>query len=111
MTVQERLDVLDAADLIYWPPRGSVPSYKQYLESSPGNAIQDIVWDISPALGNEDMGYATQKPRALLERIIAASSNEDDLVLDPFCGCGTTIAAARELGRAWNRHRCLRLRH
>ena len=101
MTVQERLDVLDAAEVIYWPPRGSVPSYKQYLESSPGNAIQDIVWDISPALGNEDMGYATQKPRALLERIIAASSNEGDLVLDPFCGCATTLEAAHNLDRRW----------
>ena len=101
MNVQERLDVLDEAGLIYWPPRGSVPQPKQYLDVSPGNPIQDIVLDISPALGREGMGYATQKPRALLERIITASSNPGDLVLDPFCGCGTTIAAARELKRAW----------
>ena len=51
--------------------------------------------------GNERLGYPTQKPLALLERIIAASSNPDDVVLDPFCGCGTTVAAAQKLGRRW----------
>ncbi len=50
---------------------------------------------------NERLGYPTQKPVALLERIIQASSNEGDVVLDPFCGCGTTIAAAQKLGRTW----------
>ena len=101
MSVQERLDVLDAADLIYWPPRGNVPSYKQYLASSPGNAVQDIVLDITPVLGRESLGYATQKPRTLLERIVQASSNPGDLVLDPFCGCGTTVHAAEALDRRW----------
>lgn len=52
-------------------------------------------------MGNESLGYPTQKPVALLERIIQASSNPGDLVLDPFCGCGTTIAAAQKLGRRW----------
>ena len=101
MSIQERLDVLDEAGLIYWPQRGTVPRHRQYLSASPGNAIQDIIWDISPALGREDMGYATQKPRALLERIIEASSNEGDVVLDPFCGCATTLEAAHRLGRRW----------
>ena len=82
MTVQEKLDVLDEAGFIHWPERGSVPSFKQYLEASVGNPIQDIIWDIPPALGTEDMGYATQKPRPLLERIIAASSNPGDVVLE-----------------------------
>lgn len=62
------------------------------------------VWDdIRPinAMAQERLGYPTQKPEALLERIIAASSNEGDIVLDPFCGCGTTIAAAQKLGRRW----------
>ena len=101
MTVQERLDVLDDAGLIYWPVRGSTPRFKRYLEVSPGNPIQDMIWDIRPVSGNEDLGYDTQKPRALLERIIAASSNEGDVVLDPFCGCATTIEAAHALNRNW----------
>ncbi len=100
MTVQERLDTLDAAGLIYWPTRGATPSFKRYLES-PGNLIQDMIWDIRPVSGNEDMGYDTQKPRALLERIISASSNPGDVVLDPFCGCATTIEAAQKLDRQW----------
>lgn len=101
MNVQERLDILDAAGLIYWPVRGSVPQPKQYLSVSPGVPLQDVIWDIPPALGNQDMGYATQKPLALLERIIAASSNPGDVVLDPFCGCATTLEAAHKLGRQW----------
>jgi site-specific DNA-methyltransferase (adenine-specific) len=61
------------------------------------------VWDIPALRGNqpEALGYPTQKPEALLERIIKASSNEGDLVLDPFCGCGTTIAVAQRLKRRW----------
>ena len=101
MTVQERLDILDEADLIYWPKRGNVPQPKQYLSVSPGVPLQDVIWDIPPVLGNQAMGYATQKPLALLERIIAASSNEADVVLDPFCGCATTLEAAHKLGRKW----------
>ncbi len=68
---------------------------------SVGVPIQDIVSDINPAYGNERIGYPTQKPVALLERIIKASSNEGDVVFDPFCGCGTTIEAAQRLGRRW----------
>ena len=101
MTVQKRLDVLDQAGLIYWPPQGEVPQRKQYLSMSPGVPIKDIIWDIPPALGHQDMGYATQKPLALLERIIAASSNPGDMVLDPFCGCATTIEAAHKRERQW----------
>ena len=101
LSIQERLDALDAANLIHWPVRGSTPGFKRYLETSPGSLIQDMIWDIRPVSGNEDMGYDTQKPRALLERIIAASSNQGDVVLDPFCGCATTLEAAHMLGRKW----------
>ncbi|MDE0370106.1 MAG: DNA methyltransferase [bacterium] len=103
MTVQERLDVLDEQGLIYWPPKGTKPSYRRYLSVAPGNQIQDVVTDISAigARAAERLGYPTQKPRALLERIIEASSNKGDLVLDPFCGCGTAVDAAQRLGRRW----------
>ena len=101
MSVQERLDALVAAGLIHWPLRGTTPRFKRYLETSPGNQIQDMIWDIGPVSGGEDMGYDTQKPRALLERIISASSSPGDVVLDPFCGCATTLEAAQSLGREW----------
>jgi site-specific DNA-methyltransferase (adenine-specific) len=82
---------------------GNVPRLKQYLDEMPGVPLQDIWDDISPinSQAKERLGYPTQKPLALLERIIAASSNPGDVVLDPFCGCGTTIAAAEKLGRRW----------
>ena len=103
MSVQEKLDRLDELGLIYWPPKGKVPRFKRYLEIQRGNRIQDIISDIAPLSGQarERLGYPTQKPVALLERIIAASSNPGDLVLDPFCGCGTTVHAAEMLGRRW----------
>ncbi|MDD9802726.1 MAG: site-specific DNA-methyltransferase [Deltaproteobacteria bacterium] len=75
--------------------------YKKYIKDAKGVPLQDIWLDIAPARGNESLGYPTQKPLALLERIIQASSNPGELVLDPFCGCGTTIAAAENLGRRW----------
>lgn len=82
--------------------RTGMPVYKRYLDEMPGVPLQDIWTDIKLAAGsNERVGYPTQKPQALLERIITASSNPGDVVLDPFCGCGTTIAAAHTLGREW----------
>lgn len=68
-----------------------------------GVPVQDIILDIGPigAKARERLGYPTQKPEALLERIISSSSNPGDVVLDPFCGCGTTIAVAERLERAW----------
>ena len=101
MSIQDRLDVLDDAGLIYWPINGKIPRHKQYLSVSPGVALQDIILDIPKVSGKEDMGYDTQKPRALLERIISASTDPGDLVFDPFCGCATTMEAANELGREW----------
>jgi len=82
---------------------GNVPSYKRYLDEMPGVELQDIWNDIKSlqSTSKEKLGYPTQKPLELLERIIEASSNPGDVVLDPFCGCGTTIAAAQKLDRGW----------
>jgi hypothetical protein len=80
-----------------------MPEYKRYLDEMRGVPLQDLWTDITPIIAGtaERLGYPTQKPVALLERIIAASSNEGDLVLDPFCGCGTTVHAAEKLNRRW----------
>ncbi len=85
------------------PKRGKVAAYKRYLDEMPGAHVTDIWNDIEHLHGSnaERLGYPTQKPEALLERIIQASSNEGDIVLDPFCGCGTTIAVAERLHRRW----------
>ena len=77
------------------------PRLMQFADEMPGIALQDLWDDIPPALGNEELAYPTQKPLALLERIITASSNGGDVVLDPFCGCGTAIVAAQQLNRSW----------
>ena len=83
--------------------QSGMPNYKRYLDEMPGVSLQDLWGDIKPigSRAAERLGYPTQKPVALLERIVRASSNEGDVVLDPFCGCGTTIAAAQKLGRHW----------
>ena len=80
-----------------------MPRLKQYADEMPGVPVQDVWTDIRPIhnLARERMGYPTQKPEALLERIINASSNEGDVVLDPFCGCGTAVAVAERLKRRW----------
>ena len=80
---------------------GAVPQYKYYLEDSKGRTATDDWNDIPQASGRERIGYPTQKPLALLERIIKASTNEGDMVLDPFCGCATACVAAESLGRKW----------
>lgn len=99
---RENLQKFDEAGLIYYTSSG-VPRLKQFLDEMPGITLQDIWTDIPPinAHAAERLGYPTQKPLALLERILLASSNPGDLVLDPFCGCGTTIAAAQKLSRRW----------
>ncbi|MBV9993882.1 MAG: modification methylase EcaI [Caulobacteraceae bacterium] len=103
--LQMQLDLLLANDYVRIPQKrdGStgVPEFKLYLD--PGQPIQDVVLDIPPlnSQAQERLGYPTQKPVALLERIICASSNEGEVVLDPFCGCGTTVHAAQKLGRKW----------
>ena len=80
---------------------GAVPQYKKYLSDSKGRTVTNCWIDVQQAAGGEALGYPTQKPLALLERIITTSSNPGDLVLDPFCGCGTTIHAAQKLERSW----------
>jgi DNA modification methylase len=82
---------------------GAIPAYKRYLDEMPGVPVQNLWADI-PVVNNrsqEYLPYPTQKPEALLERIIKASSNEGDLVLDPFCGCGTAVVVAQRLKRRW----------
>jgi site-specific DNA-methyltransferase (adenine-specific) len=99
---QEGVDRLMAEDRIVFSAKGQ-PRLKTYLDDLPGVAVHDVWTDIEPinAAAQERLGYPTQKPQALLERIVSASSNEGDIVLDPFCGCGTTIHAAQKLRREW----------
>ena len=102
--VQAALDRLDAIGRILWPSKpGGGPAFKQYLDDMPGTRLQDAWVDIPPisAHAKERLGYPTQKPEALLERIIEASSNEGNTVLDPFCGCGTATVVAQRLRRQW----------
>ncbi len=101
---QNKMDELDAQGRIHWPKKeGGMPRLKIYPEDTPGSPLQDIWTDIRTMhnLSSERLGYPTQKPVALLERIISASSNPGDLVLDPFCGCGTAVVAAQQLERHW----------
>jgi len=102
---QETFDRLQADNRLVPPIKsGAGWSYKQYLTESSGTTQIDDTWiDINAInpVAKERLGYPTQKPEALLARIIAASSNEGDTVLDPFCGCGTAIAVAQRLKRRW----------
>lgn len=101
-TVREKLETLDKDGRIAWSSTGR-PYLKRYLHEqkgvNPGTMWADIP-PISP-LAAEKLGYPTQKPEKLLERIILASSNEGDVVLDPFCGCGTAVSVAQQLKRDW----------
>jgi len=99
-----RLEMLDAAGLVHWPKKsGGMPQGRRLLEDAKGIPLQDVWVDIKPIhnIAAERLGYPTQKPEALLDRIISASSNPGDVVLDPFCGCGTAIAAAQKALRHW----------
>lgn len=99
-TEQKMLE-LDTSGYIY--KKSKVPRLKRYLDELTGQAVPDIWDDIAPinSQAKERLGYPTQKPKALLERIIKASSNEGDVVLDAFGGCGTTVDAAESLRRNW----------
>ena len=104
LSARERLEVLDSQGLIYWPKKkDGMPAFKRYLGANSGSPVQDVILDIKPlsAAAMENVNYPTQKPLALLKRIIAASSNPDDVVLDPFCGCATACIAAEQLDRQW----------
>ena len=99
---KERMLEEDAKGRIIVPKEGKgIPRYKRYLDEQEGIPVDDFWDDIGFVAGGESLGYPTQKPKALLERIIKASSNEGDVVLDAFCGCGTTIDAAEGLHRKW----------
>jgi DNA modification methylase len=100
----ERFDKLDKAGLIHWPKKeGGMPQGKRLLEDAKGIPLQDIWTDIKVihSLAIDRLGFPTQKPLPLLERIIRSSSNEGDVVFDPFCGCGTTVYAAEQTNRTW----------
>ncbi|WP_370235094.1 DNA methyltransferase [Brevundimonas sp.] len=107
---RETMARLEAEDRIWYPTYrdGSLdtskrPQLKRYIDEMAGGVMGTIWTDVPPinSQAQERLGYPTQKPLALLERILAASSNEGDLVLDPFCGCGTTVHAAEKMGRKW----------
>jgi len=102
VTTKDKLEQLDREGKIHYPKKG-MPRLKRYEREVKGTVLQDIWADIGQMhnLSAERLGYPTQKPEALLERIIKASSNEGDVVLDPFCGCGTAIAVAEKLHRRW----------
>jgi DNA modification methylase len=100
---QAKMKELIDAGLVVQTKPGSVPRRKYYLDEGKGVELQAL-WSDIDALNSqaiERLGYPTQKPLALLERIINASTDQDDVVLDPFCGCGTSIDAAQKLGRRW----------
>ncbi len=100
---RERMqELIDSGRVVQSRP-GGVPSYKRYLDEMPGAPLQDFWDDIKPigSRAKERLGYPTQKPEALLDRIIRTSSNEGDVILDPFCGCGTAVAVAERLNRRW----------
>jgi site-specific DNA-methyltransferase (adenine-specific) len=100
---RDRMEEAYERGLVIQPSPGAVPRLKRYLDEQKGKPFGDVWPDIRPlnSQAAERLGYPTQKPEALLERIILLSSNEGDLVLDPFCGCGTTIAVAQRLDRRW----------
>jgi site-specific DNA-methyltransferase (adenine-specific) len=100
---KEKMLKLSAEGRVIQPRPGAVPRYKRFLDEMKGVAITDIWTDIPPinSQAQERLGYPTQKPEALLERLIKTSSNEGDLILDPFCGCGTTIQVSQRLNRRW----------
>lgn len=105
LTTQEKLELLNEHNYIYWPKgkggEAGFPRFKRYLGK--GVVIQDIISDIPPVNSQaaERLTYPTQKPMALLERVIQASSNPDSIVLDCFVGSGTTAASAEKLNRRW----------
>jgi site-specific DNA-methyltransferase (adenine-specific) len=101
---KETMAKLDADGRIWYPDdKSKRPRLKRFLDKMPGRLLGNVWTDIPPinSQAAERLGYPTQKPIALLERILLASSNPGDVVLDPFCGCGTTVAAAQKLGRRW----------
>jgi len=100
---KERMEKAIADGIVIQTKPGTVPQMKRYLDEMKGKPLGDVWTDIFPlnSQAAERLGYPTQKPLSLLERIISIASNPGDVVLDPFCGCGTTVDAAERLGRKW----------
>lgn len=100
---EAKMKALIAEGRVAVPPKGKMPAYKRYLDESKGLPVGTVWDDISPinSQAKESLGYPTQKPLPLLDRIIKSSSNSNDVVLDAFCGCGTALEAAEHLGRQW----------
>lgn len=104
LTMREKLDVLDEAGYIAWPDKlDGFPRYKKYLHRAKGRAIGDLWTDINVinSQAGERTGFQTQKPEALLQRVIEMGSNPGEIVLDCFAGSGTTAAVAHKMGRRW----------
>ena len=105
--IHERLDALDEAGLIYHPRTGKWPGLKRYADADLGNPPQNLILEpigftnYSARRGGEYLGYPTQKRVGLLEKLIPVACPRDGIVLDPFCGCGTTVVAAHNLERRW----------
>ena len=98
---RERMEKAYADGIVVQLKPGAVPQYKKYLNESKGRTITNDWSDIEQAAGKENVGYPTQKPLALLDRIILSSSNPGDMILDPFCGCATACVAAEKRDRQW----------
>ena len=104
LSVQQMLDILDDNGFIHWPKKDDgVPQFKRFLGDMPGTPLQSVWTDVPPVSPHalEKIGYPTQKPEALLERIITASTNRNDVVADFFSGGGTTVTVAQKTGRRW----------
>jgi DNA modification methylase len=104
VTTPDKLEEYERQGLIYWPEKKrGTPRLKYYLQDTKGVPVSDV-WDDIPLIApssSESVGYPTQKPELLLERIIRGGSTAGDIILDPFSGCGTTVAVAERLGRRW----------
>ena len=100
---RKKMEQFIAEGRVAIPPGGNVPRYKRYLRESKGLPVGSLWDDINPinSQAKESRGYPTQKPLPLLDRIIRTSSNENDIVIDAFCGCGTALVAAQNLNRQW----------
>jgi site-specific DNA-methyltransferase (adenine-specific) len=100
---RERMQEAFEKGLVVQPRPGGVPRFKRYLDEQEGRPVDSVWTDIPPinSQAAERLGYPTQKPLALLERIVRTSSKENDIVLDAFCGCGTALVAAQKLKRQW----------
>ena len=100
---RDKMEEFKQKGRLYFPKNGGAPRYIRYLDEMPGVPLQNSWEDIQPltAGAKERLGYPTQKPESLLERIIKSSSNEGDVILDAYCGCGTSVAVSQRLNRQW----------